>query len=162
MTTINITVAVVMLIAIIYLLFKLNIIKVGDKRKSGEFTTTGATDCLSGKFLDPKVTPALLNKKILLLKAASALSVAEKLHNSLYSLFGYSQNETVGILANLKSKTQVSQVAQAYEKKYNSSLRTDLNDRLWSNVLVDYKTQVYKVINDLPLGVLNDKGIIIK
>jgi len=163
-TSIEIAVAIVLLAAVVYLLFKLNIIKIGAKATAaGKFNIATTTEPLSGaKYLDPKINPFLLGKKILLLNAKSTNDAVEKIHNSMYSLFGYNQNQTVGLIENLKSKTQVAQVAEAYTKKYNSSLRTDMNDRLWNNVAVDYKTPIVQIIDKLPIGILNDKGVIIK
>lgn len=84
--------------------------------------------------LDVKYVDNVLNtipERIVVLKGSTATRYASEIHTAFrpWYLGGDLEEHVYAVFRNLKDKVQVSQVAKAYQREYQMSLRDQLKDR---------------------------------
>lgn len=139
------------------------------KTASEEADDKKVEDIDAGKFepLNPKLWQQLKSKYpkngVMLLKQGQTNKYIYDLFRSNVSILPANKDRIFGVFNQLKYQSQVSWIADQFQKKYNKDLNTFLNIGLTGAFNDDDKKRLYNIISALPLGIqdLKTKKIIL-
>lgn len=88
----------------------------------------------------------------------TAENIAKTLKDA-FGLFNDNEAKIYGVLSDrIKTKTQISFIAETMQKKFNTSFISLIED----NLNIDEKKKIIDIIDAKPIGLINKKGQIIK